>query len=62
MKTQKYFSVEDRDTKSAIIMDGDNEHCETLYQDYESDETWEEFVSRIAYRVGYLNKNKGDIR
>lgn len=57
MRTSQFFSVEDSSTQSAIVMFGDNEHYETLVRHYDSDETWEEFVKRVAFRVDYLNKN-----
>lgn len=55
----RYFSVEDRSTNSAIIMESDdNIHFETLVcGEGETDENWEEFTSRVCNRLNYLNTN-----
>jgi hypothetical protein len=53
-----FFSVEDRSTNSAIIMETEtNIHFETLVRgEGEVDETREEFVERVCMRLDYLNR------
>jgi hypothetical protein len=58
MKKNCFIAWLDRETHSAIIMNDNNEHVESLVQrEGETDETWDEFTVRVDHRVSYLNNN-----
>ena len=56
---KRFFSIEDRTTNSALIMDSeDNWHVATLVRgEGEVDETWDEFLTRVNNRLAYMNAN-----
>jgi hypothetical protein len=54
---KRFFSIEDSNTNSAIIMETEtNMHFETLIRgEGETDENQEEFLNRVGMRLDYLN-------